>query len=139
MCIRDSFRSSYPSDFISAAEDSRKAVVFIKTMIRPGELLAKNYSNTGSGVLISEDGYIVTNQHVVQSASKVEVTLQDNRTYIAKVIGEDKNTDLALLKVEDVYKRQLRAPYDFQSQQHPKQIILHQHQATLSERLRTPY
>lgn len=94
------FRSSYPSDFISAAEDSRKAVVFIKTMIRPGELLAKNYSNTGSGVLISEDGYIVTNQHVVQSASKVEVTLQDNRTYIAKVIGEDKNTDLALLKVE---------------------------------------
>ncbi|MBK9568208.1 MAG: trypsin-like peptidase domain-containing protein [Saprospiraceae bacterium] len=94
------FRSSHPTDFISAAEASRKAVVFIKSIIRPDELLVQNYSNTGSGVLISSDGYIVTNQHVIHSASKVEVTLNDNRTYIAKLIGADKNTDLALLKIE---------------------------------------
>ncbi|MFZ1523455.1 MAG: trypsin-like peptidase domain-containing protein, partial [Saprospiraceae bacterium] len=94
------FRSSHPTDFISAAEASRKAVVFIKSIIRPDELLVQNYSNTGSGVLISSDGYIVTNQHVIHSASKLEVTLNDNRTYIAKLIGADKNTDLALLKIE---------------------------------------
>ena len=47
------FRSSHPTDFISAAEASRKAVVFIKSIIRPDELLVQNYSNTGSGVPVS--------------------------------------------------------------------------------------
>lgn len=54
---------------------------------------------SGSGVIISTDGYIVTNNHVVANASKVEVTTNDHRTLQAKVIGTDPNTDLALLKV----------------------------------------
>ncbi len=54
---------------------------------------------SGSGVIISPDGYIVTNNHVVANASKVEVTTNDHRTLQAKVIGTDPNTDLALIKV----------------------------------------
>ena len=55
----------------------------------------------GSGVIISDDGYIVTNNHVVQDADKVEVTLNNKRTYFAEVIGTDPTTDLALLKVDE--------------------------------------
>ena len=54
---------------------------------------------SGSGVIISEDGYIVTNNHVIQNADKVEVVLNDKREYEAEVIGRDPSTDLALLKV----------------------------------------
>jgi len=54
---------------------------------------------SGSGVIISEDGYIVTNNHVVENATKIEVILPDRRSYEAKVIGRDDNTDLALVKV----------------------------------------
>lgn len=54
----------------------------------------------GSGVIISSDGYIVTNNHVIEGAEKLEVTLNDNSKYNAKIIGTDPSTDLALLKVE---------------------------------------
>src|SRR6202789_4485037 len=54
----------------------------------------------GSGFFISPDGYAVTNNHVVDSADKVEVTTDDGKTYSAKVIGTDARTDLALIKVE---------------------------------------
>src|SRR6476659_76208 len=54
----------------------------------------------GSGFFISADGYAVTNNHVVDSADKVEVTMDDGKTYTAKVIGTDPRTDLALIKVE---------------------------------------
>ena len=54
---------------------------------------------SGSGVIISTDGYIVTNNHVVENADKIEVTLTDKRILEAKLIGRDPNTDLALLKV----------------------------------------
>lgn len=57
--------------------------------------------SSGSGVIISADGYIVTNNHVVDRADKVEVTLNDKRTYTAEVIGKDPNTDLALLKIKE--------------------------------------
>lgn len=56
---------------------------------------------SGSGVLISNDGYIVTNNHVIDQADDIEVSLNDNRTYKAEVIGVDPSTDLALLKIED--------------------------------------
>ncbi|PVH26024.1 serine protease [Sphingobacterium corticibacter] len=56
-------------------------------------------TGSGSGVIISPDGYIVTNNHVVQDADKIEVKLTDKRTFEAKVIGRDANTDLALIKV----------------------------------------
>ncbi|MCI9607409.1 MAG: Do family serine endopeptidase [Muribaculaceae bacterium] len=54
----------------------------------------------GSGVIISEDGYIVTNNHVVDGADRLEITLNDNRTFNATVIGTDPTTDLALIKIE---------------------------------------
>ncbi|MFM7216498.1 MAG: Do family serine endopeptidase [Bacteroidota bacterium] len=56
---------------------------------------------SGSGVIISEDGYIITNNHVVENADKVEVTLNDNRKFEARIIGTDPSTDLALLKIDE--------------------------------------
>lgn len=55
---------------------------------------------TGSGVIISSDGYIVTNNHVVEGADELTVTLNDNREFSARIIGTDKTTDLALIKVD---------------------------------------
>lgn len=56
---------------------------------------------TGSGVIISTDGYIATNNHVIENATDIEILLNDNRTYKAKLIGTDPTTDLALLKIEE--------------------------------------
>ena len=55
---------------------------------------------TGSGVIISQDGYIVTNNHVVDGADELTVTLNDNTEYSARIIGADKTTDLALIKID---------------------------------------
>ncbi|MDB5644047.1 MAG: protease Do, partial [Hyphomicrobiales bacterium] len=55
----------------------------------------------GSGFIISEDGYAVTNNHVIENASEVSLTLDDGRTVAAEVVGADKRTDLALLKIKD--------------------------------------
>jgi len=57
-------------------------------------------ASSGSGVVLSSDGYIVTNHHVIENSAKVEITLSDKRELIAKVVGFDLNTDLALLKIE---------------------------------------
>lgn len=54
----------------------------------------------GSGVIISSDGYIITNNHVIDGADKIEVTLNDNRSFVAKKIGNDPETDIALLKID---------------------------------------
>lgn len=56
--------------------------------------------SSGSGVIISPDGYIVTNNHVVEGANEVDISLENNERYSAKVIGTDPTTDLALLKIE---------------------------------------
>ncbi len=56
---------------------------------------------TGSGVIINENGYIVTNNHVIADAKDIEITLHDNRTYKAKVVGTDPTTDLALLQIKE--------------------------------------
>jgi len=55
---------------------------------------------SGSGVILSHDGYIVTNNHVIDKASSIEVTLNDKRTFTAEVVGTDPSTDIALLKIE---------------------------------------
>ena len=107
--------------FVEASEKSVHAVVHIKAeFARKNNLydlyfdlrdLLNNYPNrgaapiiaTGSGVLISPNGYIVTNNHVVQDAMKVEITLNDKRSYIAEVIGTDPSTDLALLKIDEIH------------------------------------
>lgn len=57
--------------------------------------------SSGSGVIVSDDGYVVTNNHVIENASEIEVILNDNRTYRAKIVGTDPTTDLALLKVDE--------------------------------------
>lgn len=56
---------------------------------------------SGSGVILSSDGYIVTNNHVVDGADEIQVKLNDNREFAARIIGTDKSTDLALIKVEE--------------------------------------
>jgi Do/DeqQ family serine protease len=103
-------------DFINAAEKSVNAVVHVKVRSKMNAyespvynfLFGKpNYSteptpivSTGSGVIISNDGYIVTNNHVIDGADILEVTLNDKRTLVAKVIGTDPTTDIALIKIE---------------------------------------
>lgn len=56
---------------------------------------------SGSGVIFTEDGYIVTNNHVIEEADEIEVLLNDNRTYIAEVVGVDPTTDLAVIKIQE--------------------------------------
>lgn len=97
------YRSTTPTDFIDAASDSREAVVFIRSLRKLGSGGALNRdmsSFTGSGVVISRDGFIVTNYHVIEEADIVEVTLSNNKEYRAKVIGHDTETDLAVIKIE---------------------------------------
>lgn len=106
-----------PLDFTVAAEQVMPGVVFIKSTQQGGDSGEEATSgdpfreffgprgqrgptqSSGSGVLVNSDGYIVTNNHVVQDADVVEVTLYDNRTLKAEVIGTDPDTDLALIKV----------------------------------------
>ena len=101
-------------DFTYAAEKTVHAVVNVKTqMVRETYrnpilefFYGDSYKNSepvlgfGSGVIISPDGYIVTNNHVVDNSDKVFVTLNDKREYEAKVIGTDPSTDLALIKID---------------------------------------
>ncbi|HOW26701.1 MAG TPA: Do family serine endopeptidase [Bacteroidales bacterium] len=60
-----------------------------------------SYMGSGSGVIIAEDGYIVTNNHVVEGADKIQVVLNDKRTYDATIIGTDPSTDLALIRINE--------------------------------------
>jgi serine protease Do len=108
-----------PLDFTVAAEKVMPAVVYIRSkqegISRSEEAQTIDpfrdffgprgpqgpSQSSGSGVIISESGYIVTNNHVVQDADIVEVTLYDNRTFKAEVIGTDPDTDLALVKVNE--------------------------------------
>lgn len=109
-------RSDYP-DLTYAAENAVKAVVNIRATVTiesramprdpffeffgyPQGGMQRETEAGGSGVIISEDGYIVTNNHVVNNASKLRVTLHDGRAYDAKVIGTDPATDVALIKIE---------------------------------------
>jgi serine protease Do len=101
-------------DFTTAAEMSIHAVVHVKTVVRqevplfndPWGFWGKQYNQeriqqgSGSGVIITDNGYIVTNNHVVEGAEQVEVTLNDLRTFKAKVVAADPSTDIALLKID---------------------------------------
>ncbi|MDQ6610534.1 MAG: trypsin-like peptidase domain-containing protein [Bacteroidota bacterium] len=83
-------------NFVAASKVAMPAVVHIKIQFNTSE----GYGASGSGVIISKDGYIATNNHVVENAAKIEVTLPDKQTLTAKLIGRDPNTDLALIKVD---------------------------------------
>lgn len=89
--------------FVNAAEQVTPAVVNIKSEERPSGIywLSKNNTvSTGSGVIISPEGYIVTNNHVIENGNRFEVTLADKREFEASLIGVDPSTDLALIKIE---------------------------------------
>src|SRR5690606_28267338 len=58
-------------------------------------------TGSGSGVIISEDGYIVTNNHVIKGSDKIEVILNNQKSYTAELVGTDPNTDIALIKIEE--------------------------------------
>ncbi|WP_435262433.1 trypsin-like peptidase domain-containing protein [Tenacibaculum sp. nBUS_03] len=104
--------SSVPTNFTDAAESTVNAVVHVKnTAIRTkqdpmsfffGGSGSRKYEQvgTGSGVIISPDGYIVTNNHVIEGASEIEITLNNRKKLKATLIGTDKERDIALLKVE---------------------------------------
>ncbi|HEX8515785.1 MAG TPA: Do family serine endopeptidase [Bacteroidia bacterium] len=107
-------------DFTAAAEQTVHAVVNVKTtyplqtnqniyMYDPfrdffGQRAPQRQEapmSTGSGVIVSQDGYIVTNNHVIDGAEKIEITLNDKRTYTADLIGKDPSSDLALIKIKE--------------------------------------
>jgi len=105
---------SFESDvsFTKAAEKTVNSVVHVTTEYKPkssqygfSELFygsgPATQIATGSGVIISDDGYIVTNNHVIDDADKIEITLNNKRTYEATLIGKDPNTDLALIKINE--------------------------------------
>ena len=78
------------------------SVVNIRATIQTQDLLGQTYEQegVGSGVIYTEDGYIITNNHVAGDADKLVVTLYDNSEYPAVLIGADKNTDIAVIKIE---------------------------------------
>ncbi len=116
-------KPAQPIDLTGAAESSLHAVVHIKStqlgktqtvqqmpdlfdfffgdgMGRQQQVRTQPRVGFGSGVIISEDGYIVTNNHVIDGADEIDVKLNDNREFKGKLIGADPNTDLALVKIE---------------------------------------
>lgn len=96
------FLSSSPTNFTAAANLVTPAVVNIRATTENDFDLWGGYAgSTGSGVIISPDGYIVTNNHVVEDSDDLEITLFDKRKMTAKVIGTDPSTDLAVLKIND--------------------------------------
>lgn len=113
---------SFNNDFKTAAKLSVHAVVHIQTEFAQKssmydyffdlrDIFGERYvyprqrerifKASGSGVLLTTDGYVVTNNHVVQGADKITVTLNDKRKYTAKIIGRDPSTDIALIKIEE--------------------------------------
>lgn len=121
-----SFTSDGYPDFTQAAENTVHAVVHIKSIAKQDESQMRRGGRqpmnpfefffgpgqgggdyepqprigSGSGVIISADGYIMTNNHVIEGATELEVTLNDNSKYNAKVVGTDPDTDIALIKIE---------------------------------------
>jgi S1-C subfamily serine protease len=98
-------------DFTVAAEKTVNAVVHVTNLSvsKPSRSYEWFYGSgrggtpqvgTGSGVIISADGYIVTNNHVIANSQLLQVTLNNNSTYEAKLIGTDPNFDIALIKIE---------------------------------------
>ena len=109
------------TDFTIVAEKTVNAVVHVKNTSSSNSNLPSFYRyfyeedeiperiGTGSGVIVSPDGYIITNNHVIENHSKIEITTNDNKTYTAHLIGTDPDTDIAVLKINTPQK----LPYIF--------------------------
>lgn len=112
---KTAFNSGDFPDFTFAAENAVKAVVHVKVVKkgasdqyslfdfffgygRPQE--PRDQFGAGSGVIITNDGFIITNNHVIDGADKIEVVLENNKSFLAKLVGSDSATDIALLKIE---------------------------------------
>jgi serine protease Do len=106
-------KSNGIGDFVAASKAVMPAVVHIKTLLKsatgstnfrqPYGAQSRNdvpAMASGSGVIISQDGYIATNNHVIENASEIKIILPDKREFSAELIGRDPNTDLALLKIK---------------------------------------
>ena len=107
-----SYKSSSSTDFILAAEKTIDAVVHVKNTtlsstnnqswyryFYEGENDIPERVGTGSGVIVSPDGYIITNNHVIDGYSEIEITTNNNKSYKANLIGTDPGTDIAVLKI----------------------------------------
>jgi serine protease Do len=98
---------SQGNDFIYAASQITESVVFVNTIVATPTSDGFHFFGTpeksranGSGVILAEEGYIITNNHVVETAEEIRVTLNDRREYEARIVARDPNTDLAVLKIE---------------------------------------
>ena len=99
-------------DFTDAAEQTVNGVVHVKNvqmfkqprnmmeLLRGRGASGSGIVGAGSGVIISGDGYIITNNHVIEGASEIQITLNDNRDFMATIVGSDEKADIALLKVK---------------------------------------
>lgn len=105
------YNTTEAPDFVQAAENTVNAVVHVKNVsessgptnifdLFSGRNTPQYRLGTGSGVIISSDGYIITNNHVVNNSHELSVTLNNNKTYEAELVGTDPNTDIALLKID---------------------------------------
>lgn len=119
------FSSSGLTNFIDAAAVSTPAVVHVKTSYEVNTSNSRAFYGddvfewffgnkranptpqrrqamaSGSGVIVSADGYIVTNNHVIDKANSIEITLSNNKKYLATLVGKDRDTDLAVLKIQE--------------------------------------
>ena len=97
-------------DFVEIAKKSINTVVHVKSSSSGGDYSIEDFifgrsqrrpqMGSGSGVIISSDGYIITNHHVIEKAEDIQITTNNNQSYDAKIIGSDEQNDIALLKIE---------------------------------------
>ena len=97
-------------DFVEIAKKSINTVVHVKSSSSGGDYSIEDFIfgrsqrrpqiGSGSGVIISSDGYIVTNHHVIETAEDIQITTNDNQSYDAKIVGSDEQNDIALLKID---------------------------------------
>tara|TARA_B100001175_G_scaffold316040_1_gene328961 strand:- start:564 stop:1937 length:1374 start_codon:yes stop_codon:yes gene_type:complete len=97
-------------DFVEIAKKSINTVVHVKSSSSVGDFSIEDFifgrserrpqMGSGSGVIISSDGYIITNHHVIETAEDIQITTNNNQSYDAKIIGSDEQNDIALLKIE---------------------------------------
>ena len=106
-----SYLNTERPDFVEIAKKSINTVVHVKSASsNSGEFSIEDFIfgrtnrrsqiGSGSGVIISSDGYIITNHHVIETAEDIQVTTNDNQSYNAKIIGSDEQNDIALLKID---------------------------------------